>query len=106
MFSNASIMVQTTGGAVAVAFAVGVGDGVGLGFGIGVGVGVGVGAEIHCPRRIETVFEPLLATAKSCLPSPLKSPIVIATGTEPTVTLVEPLKPPRPSPRRIETVFE
>src|SRR6266446_319389 len=55
------------------------------------------------PRRIEIVFEFALATAKSCLPSPLKSPIATELG-ELTLTSVEPLNPPKPSPRRIETV--
>src|SRR5204863_2473052 len=73
---------------------------------VGVGEGVPVGTGIHCPRRIETAFEtkPALATAKSCLPSPSKSPIATERGPEPTLTSVEPLKPPKPSPRRIETV--
>jgi hypothetical protein len=52
------------------------------------------------------VFEVKLATAKSCLPSLLKSPIATETGPEPTPTLVAPLKPPAPSPKRIVTEFE
>src|SRR5436190_1075824 len=70
------------------------------------GVGVGVATGIHCPSRIETEFEFWLAKAKSCFPSPLKSPIATETTTGPALTLVEPLKPPKPSPRRIETVPE
>ena len=78
-------------------------DGVAEGAPVAVAVGEGVGT-LHCPRRIETVFEKTLVTAKSCLPSPLKSPIATEAGPEPTLTLLELLKPPKPSPRRIETV--
>lgn len=62
----------------AVAVAVGVGDGVPVAVAVAVAVGVGTGT--HCPKRIETVLEMSLATAKSCLPSPLKFPIAIDLG--------------------------
>ena len=55
------------------------------------------------PKRIETVVEPLFAMAISCLPSPLKSPIATDDGFVPTLMSVVPLKPPLPSPKRIET---
>src|ERR1043166_1247006 len=48
-------------------------DGVGVNVGVGVVVLVGVTAE-HAPRRTAKEFERSVAT-KSCMPSPLKSPI-------------------------------
>src|SRR5207247_9141107 len=91
---------------VGVAVAVAVAVAVGVGGGVPVAVGVGVGTGMHSPRRIETVFDVSLATAKSCLPSPLKSPIATERGPMPTLTLVEPLKLPIPSPDRISAVSE
>jgi hypothetical protein len=62
-------------GAVAVAVAVAVGVGVKVAVGVGVNVAVGVGDMAWQSRnKIETLFEPWLAVARSCLPSPLKSP--------------------------------
>src|SRR5436305_11391508 len=40
----------------------------------------------HCPIKIETLLLPLFATARSCFPSPLKSPTAIATGPLPAAT--------------------
>ena len=57
------------------------------------------------PRRIETLFDELLATAKSCLPSLLKSPIATEKGRVPTTTAAAAVKPPAPSPRKIETLL-
>ena len=73
---------------VAVAVAVGVGGG-----GVPVAVGVGVGTAMHCPRRIETEAEPLLATAKSWFPSPLKSPMATELGLTATLDSVEQSRP-------------
>ena len=36
------------------------------------------------PRRIDTSFEPELATARSVRPSPVKSPVTMASGPEPS----------------------
>src|SRR5437588_10184952 len=36
------------------------------------------------PRKIEIESSPSLTTAKSCFPSPLKSPVAIAVGLNPT----------------------
>ena len=52
------------------------------------------------------VPEIVFAAAISCLPSPLKSPTATDLGLDPTATSVVPLKPPIPSPKRIETEFE
>jgi hypothetical protein len=41
---------------------------------------------------MDTVPEPWFATAKSCLPSPLKSPIATEIGYDPTATSVVPPK--------------
>ncbi len=40
------------------------------------------------------------------MPSPLKSPIATENGSAPTARSVVPLKPPAPSPRRMDTVLE
>ena len=61
--------------AVAVAVAVGVE--------VGEGVGVGVAGQVR--SRTDTLFEPELAAARSCTPSPLKSPTATDTGRVPTV---------------------
>ena len=52
---------------------------------------------------METVLETLFAVARSAAPSPLKSPIATDCGRDPTATSVAPLKPPCPSPKRMET---
>src|SRR6266849_2152640 len=72
---------------------------------VGVGAGVGVG-DRHVPRRTETSASKLLAVAKSCLPSLLKSTIATEHGSTPTLTptSLEPVKPPAPFPKRIRTV--
>src|SRR3954471_13707957 len=64
-----------------------------------------VGGGSHFPRRIETLLSLPLATARSCLPSLLKSPIATESGTLPTATFVVAVKLPAPSPMRIETVL-
>src|SRR5215831_18667013 len=61
-------------------------------------------ASLQPARRIETLLELQLATARSCFPSPLKSPMAIDCGELPTTTLVVAVKPPLPSPTRIETL--
>ena len=53
---------------------VGVGVGVGVAVGVAVGVGVGVGVAAQSRNKIDTLFESVSAMARSCLPSPLKSP--------------------------------
>ena len=58
------------------------------------------------PKRVETEFEPALAVAISCQPSPLKSPTATDCGSVPVTTSVVPLKPPCPSPKRMETELE
>ena len=62
------------------------------------------------PARSVTVAppppKPQLATARSSLPSPLKSPRAKATGSGPTAVVVGPEKRPVPSPKRIPTVPE
>src|SRR5450432_3706005 len=74
---------------------------------IGVGVGVGVGVVVVQSRdKIDTLFESRLATATSCLPSPLKSPTATEKGLLPAPKLVAGLKLPAPSPSKIETVVE
>ncbi len=56
----------------------------------------------------ETVLAPEseFATAKSVLPSPFKSPAATEKGRDPTVILVLPEKPPKPFPKRMETLLE
>ncbi len=56
--------------------------------------------------RIETVPEPSLATARSGLASPLKSPTATERGLNPTPTLGAVVKPPVPFPRRTERLLE
>ena len=61
------------------------------------------------PNRIETVSVRLFAaTARSCILSPLKSPIAIDSGPNGTVTsgTAGDTKPPLPFPNRIDTLFE
>src|ERR1700730_18266531 len=55
---------------------------------------------------MDTLSEPALPVARSCLPSPLKSPTATEKGTLPTPKFVAALKFPAPSPNRIETLFE
>src|SRR2546430_1724923 len=88
------------GGGVPVAVAVGVGDAV------AVAVAVGVGAGHCCLITIETLPEEPLATARSCLPSPLKSPTATESGLEPVGKSIAALKLPSPLPNKIDTVFE
>ena len=54
--------------------------------------------------KIET-FELKLAVARSCLPSPLKSPTATERGLLPAPKLVGALKLPAPSPNKIDTLF-
>src|SRR2546423_847325 len=67
---------------------------------------VGAGG-IQTPRRIETFDEPWLAITKSCFPSPLRSPTAIESGLVPAEIsgVAGDVKPPAPSPRRIETLL-
>src|SRR5256885_1136454 len=65
------------------------GTGVGVGVGVAVGVGVGVGdGAVQLFRRIDTLSDPAFATARSNLPSPLKSPALIDGGDAPAAKLV------------------
>src|SRR5262249_57478130 len=63
-------------------------------------------APVPSPKRIVTLLELKLATARSGLPSPLKSPTATDKGLvpAPTVELVALGKAPVPSPKRIVTV--
>ena len=58
------------------------------------------------PSRMDTLEEPSLAVARSCLPSPLKSPTATETGEVPTVKLVAVIKDPLPVPSRMDTLLE
>src|SRR5579883_1912100 len=49
------------------------------------------------PSRMETLFPPLLTTATSALPSPLKSPAATEIGLVPAPTLVAPWNPDEPT---------
>src|SRR6266404_5437515 len=69
---------------------------------------VGLNPPVPSPKRIVTLAEYSFATAKSRLPSPLKSPAVTEAGLNPAAT-GEPagsLKWPLPSPSRIVTSSE
>ena len=55
--------------------------------------------------RIETLAEPLLATARSPFPSPLKSPMATEYGLVPAVRLTAAANVPSPFPERIETLL-
>src|SRR5438552_1304091 len=59
----------------------------------------------HYRRRTDTLFEVRLAVARSCLPSPLKSPTATEKGPKPAPKLVAALKLPAPSPNKIDTLF-
>src|SRR2546427_12897714 len=50
--------------------------------------------------------ELMLATARSCLPSPLKSPTATEKGLVPAPKLAAALKLPAPSPKKIDTLAE
>ena len=60
---------------------------------------------VPSPRKMETVLLSALATAKSSLPSPLKSPTATERGSTPVAGDEARLKFPVPSPNRIETVL-
>ena len=81
----------------AVGVGVGVGVGVAVGVAVGVGVGVGVGVAAQSRNKIDTLFESVLAMARSCLPSPLKSPTATDSGLAPAPKSVAALKLPAPS---------
>jgi hypothetical protein len=93
---------------VAVGVAVGVGVGVtvgvgvvvgvtvGLGLAVAVAVGVGVGVVPQARKKIETLPESWLATARSCLASPLKSPTATKVGPLAPSKLMGALKLPVP----------
>jgi hypothetical protein len=86
-------VVQTVTWTVAVDVGVG-GGGVAVGDDVGVGAGVGVAAQSR--NKIDTLFESVLAMARSCLPSPLKSTTATEMGL-PTPQLVAAPKLPAPS---------
>src|SRR6266571_5259622 len=68
--------------------------------------GAGLRTPAPLPRRIVTLVLSALAVARSCLPSPLKSPATADIGDLPTAT-VEPgdrLKLPPPSPSKTTTL--
>jgi len=54
----------------------------------------------------DTLFELKFATARSGLPSPLKSPTATETGLEPTATGAAAVKAPVPDPNNTDTLFE
>ena len=53
------------------------------------GEAVAVNVPSPLPGKIVTLLPPLLATARSAMPSPLKSPAAIAMGAKPAAALVE-----------------
>ena len=61
---------------------------------------------VPVPSRIDTLFEPTFATARSGFPSPLKSPMATDGDPDPVAKLVAALKLPVPEPSRIETLLE
>ncbi len=70
--------------------------------------GAGLKLPLPLPSRIEIVLDPKLATARSALPSPLKSPATIASGLEPPLENGEPgarPKLPLGLSSRTETLF-
>ena len=87
---------------VGVGVPVGVGVGVGVGVPVAVAVGVGVGAQEE-RNKIDTLFELWLTTARSWLPSPVKSPTATEREPLPVPKLVGALKFPAPSPNKIDT---
>src|SRR5262249_10582062 len=62
--------------------------------------------EQHWRNRIDTLFESQFAAARSCLPSPSKSPTTPPKELRPTLKLVAEPNPPAPSPNRIDTFEE
>jgi hypothetical protein len=58
------------------------------------------------PSETETLREFWLLTARSALPSPLKSALVTEVGPDPTVTSGFAWKLPSPLPNRTETLLE
>src|SRR5204862_4315912 len=79
-------------------------SGGGDGCGVGVAVGDGEGAP-QIRNKIDTLAVPWLARARSCMPSPLKSPTATELGALPTPKLVGELKLPAPLPNKIDTLF-
>src|SRR5207245_10602742 len=63
-------------------------------------------ALLHALRRMDTLLESWFATARSCLPSPLKSPTATDTGPAPAGKLVAAPKEPLPVPSRMDTLAE
>jgi len=57
-------------------------------------------------RLLGAVGSPPMVTTRSCLPSPSKSLATTALGAAPAKKLVRALKPPLPSPKRIDTLSE
>ena len=60
----------------------------------------------HCRNKTDTLFEPSLAVARSCLLLPSKSPTATETGPVSTAKLRAALNPPAPSPNKTDTLFE
>ena len=56
--------------------------------------------------RTETLFELVLAVARSVLSSPLKSPVVIGKGVTPVEAAIAEVNPPAPLPVSTETLFD
>ena len=83
---------------------VGVGVAVGEIVGVDVGLAVGVGAQVR--NKIEILLVSVWATARSCLPSPVKSPIAAERGPALAGKLMAALKWPVPSPNKSDTLFE
>ena len=61
---------------------------------------------VPLPSRIDTLSEPLFATARSWCESPSKRPIATEDGPSPAAKLVGPVKPPPAMPSRIDTLSE
>src|SRR2546426_1181250 len=60
---------------------------------------------VPLPSRMDTLLLPLLATARSCLPSLLKSPSAREAGLPPAPKLVGAPKVPVPVPSRMDTLL-
>ena len=63
------------------------------------------GAGVQVPSRTVRLFDPLLAAAISCRPSPLKSPTAAAKGVVPALNTRVAPNVPLPLPRIIERLF-
>jgi hypothetical protein len=63
-------------------------------------------SPVPVPMRTDTLLEPELAVARSCTPSPLKSPTATVIGICPTVKFDAGPKLPVPVPMRTDRLFE